>query len=141
MVLDLTRDLDEWQIFSSPREARVDMRNSYDEDRWRGQPSFPIFIVDKDTMEPVCRPMAQGCALVQKSHNAQQFAQTAIQRHRAAKARERLCGRWWLQRRVCSSSLKLQTISIEVKARSAHATEAERRRDRGLRPARLTSVV
>ena len=66
MVLDLTRDLDEWQIFSSPREARVDMRNSYDEDRWRGQPSFPIFIVEKDTMEPVCRPMAQGCALGRK---------------------------------------------------------------------------
>jgi len=31
----------------------------YDEDRWLGQPYFPIFIVEKDTMEPVCQPMAQ----------------------------------------------------------------------------------
>jgi hypothetical protein len=58
MVLDLTRELDQWQIFSSPRGARVDMRKSYDEDRWRGQRRYPIFIVEKDTMEPVCRPMA-----------------------------------------------------------------------------------
>jgi hypothetical protein len=66
MVLDLIRDLDEWQIFSSPREARVDMRKSHDKNRWRGQLSFPIFIVEKDTMEPVCRTMAQGCALGRK---------------------------------------------------------------------------
>ena len=34
------------------------MRSSYDEDRWLGQPVFPILIVEKDTMEPVCKPMA-----------------------------------------------------------------------------------
>ena len=35
------------------------MRERYDEDRWLGQPYFPIFIVEKDTMEPVYQPMAQ----------------------------------------------------------------------------------
>jgi hypothetical protein len=58
MVLDLTRELDEWQVYGSPREARAALRSRYDEDRWLGQPYFPIFIVEKDTMEPVCRPMA-----------------------------------------------------------------------------------
>jgi hypothetical protein len=57
-VLDLTRELDEWQVYASPREARAAMRSRYDEDRWLGQPRYPIFIVEKDTMEPVCRPMA-----------------------------------------------------------------------------------
>src|SRR5215831_7405167 len=55
-------------------------------------------------------------ALVQKSHDAQQFAQTAVQRHCAAKARERLCGRWWLQRRVCSSSLAHQEAKADLLA-------------------------
>jgi hypothetical protein len=59
MVLDLTRELDEWQTYGSPREARAALRERYDEDRWPGQPYFPIFIVEKDTMEPVCQPMAQ----------------------------------------------------------------------------------
>ena len=59
MVLDLTRELDEWQTYGSPREARAALRERYDEDRWLGQPYFPIFIVEKDTMEPVCQPMAQ----------------------------------------------------------------------------------
>ena len=58
MVLDLTRELVEWQTFGSPREARAAMRNNYDEDRWLGQPFYPVLIVEKDTMEPVCRPMA-----------------------------------------------------------------------------------
>jgi hypothetical protein len=58
MVLDLTRDLDQWQTFNSPREARADLREHYDEDRWFDQDYFPIFIVEKDTLEPVCRPMA-----------------------------------------------------------------------------------
>jgi hypothetical protein len=59
MVLDLTRKLDEWQTYGSPREARAALGERYDEDRWLGQPYFPIFIVEKDTMEPVCQPMAQ----------------------------------------------------------------------------------
>jgi hypothetical protein len=58
MVLDLTRELDEWQTYGSPREARAALRRRYAEDRWLGQPYYPIFLVEKDTMEPVCRPMA-----------------------------------------------------------------------------------
>jgi hypothetical protein len=58
-VLDLTRDLDEWRTYESPREARAALRRNYDEDRWLGQPYYPILIVEKDTMEPVCQPMAQ----------------------------------------------------------------------------------
>jgi len=39
MVLDLTRELVEWQIiFASRREARAHLRRIYDEDRWLGQP-------------------------------------------------------------------------------------------------------
>src|SRR5262249_31766621 len=34
MVLDLTRDLDEWQTYRSPREARAALRRRYQEDRW-----------------------------------------------------------------------------------------------------------
>ena len=58
-VLDLTRDLDQWQTFGSPREARARMRRLYDEDRWLGQKYFPLLVVEKDTMEPVCKPMAE----------------------------------------------------------------------------------
>jgi hypothetical protein len=58
MVIDLTRDLVEWETFTSPREARAEMREQYDEDRWLGQPYYPVLIVEKDTMEPVCKPMA-----------------------------------------------------------------------------------
>jgi hypothetical protein len=35
------------------------MRRNYQEDRWTGQPYYPILIVEKDTLEPVCKPMAQ----------------------------------------------------------------------------------
>jgi hypothetical protein len=58
MVLDLTRELDEWQIYGSAREARAHARQVYDEDRWLGQLFYPILIIEKDTMEPVCKPMA-----------------------------------------------------------------------------------
>jgi hypothetical protein len=58
MVLDLTRELDEWRIYGSPREARAESRRLYDEDRWLRQSWYPILIVEKDTMEPVCKPMA-----------------------------------------------------------------------------------
>ena len=34
------------------------MRRRYDEDRWANQLYYPVFLVEKDTMEPVCRPMA-----------------------------------------------------------------------------------
>jgi hypothetical protein len=60
MVLDLTRDLDQWRVYSSPRDARKRLREVYDEDRWLGQRHYPILIVEKDTMEPVCKPMASG---------------------------------------------------------------------------------
>ena len=35
------------------------MRRLYDEDRWLGQKYFPLLVVEKDTMEPVCKPMAE----------------------------------------------------------------------------------
>ena len=59
MVLDLTRELDEWEFYNSPREARAAMRRFYTEDRWLGQEMFPILIVEKDTLEPVCKPIVQ----------------------------------------------------------------------------------
>jgi len=34
IVLDLTRELIEWQIYGSPRQARAALRERYDEDRW-----------------------------------------------------------------------------------------------------------
>ena len=58
MVLDLTRELDEWQTYDSPREARAVMRRRYEEDRWLGQKLYPVLIVEKDTLEPVCKPIA-----------------------------------------------------------------------------------
>jgi hypothetical protein len=58
-VLDLTRELDQWLTYTSPREARARLRRVYTEDRWLGQPYYPIFIVEKDTLEPVCKPIAQ----------------------------------------------------------------------------------
>lgn len=58
-VLDLTRELDEWQTYTSPREARAALRRHYAEDRWLGQPYYPILIVEKDAMEPVCKPIAR----------------------------------------------------------------------------------
>lgn len=59
-VLDLTRDLDQWQVYGSPRDARAAMCRRYTEDRWLGQPAYPVLIVEKDTLEPVCKPMAQA---------------------------------------------------------------------------------
>jgi hypothetical protein len=59
-VLDLTRDLDTPIAYNSPRDFRAMMRAAYDEDRWFGQEYFPILIVEKDTLEPVCKPMARA---------------------------------------------------------------------------------
>jgi len=59
-VLDNTRELDTWLMYRSPLETRVSMRRVYDEDRWLGQPYFPVTIVEKDTMEPICQPIARG---------------------------------------------------------------------------------
>jgi hypothetical protein len=42
--------IDQWQMFGSPREARADLRRSYDEDRWLEQEYYPIFIVEKDSL-------------------------------------------------------------------------------------------
>jgi hypothetical protein len=57
-VLDLTREVVEWQVYSSPREARALLRKHYDEDRWLGQPYYPILVVEKDTLEPITQPIA-----------------------------------------------------------------------------------
>ncbi len=57
-MLDLTRELDEWQTYGSPREARAAMRRRYEEDRWLGQKYYPVLIVEKHTLEPVCKPIA-----------------------------------------------------------------------------------
>lgn len=59
-VLDLTRELDEWQTYNSPREARAAMRRDYEEDRWLGQPYYPVLLVEKDTIEPVAKPIASN---------------------------------------------------------------------------------
>jgi hypothetical protein len=59
MVLDLTRELDERLTYGSPRDAREATRQYYDEDRWLEQEYFPILIVEKDTLEPVCQPLAE----------------------------------------------------------------------------------
>ena len=58
-VLDLTRELDKPLMFNSHREAREVIRSRYDEDRWIGQPYYPMLIVEKDTLEPICKPMAE----------------------------------------------------------------------------------
>jgi hypothetical protein len=34
------------------------MRRNYEEDRWLGQKYFPVLIVEKDTLEPICQPIA-----------------------------------------------------------------------------------
>jgi hypothetical protein len=49
-------ELDTWVVFDNARAA---LRQQYDEDRWRGQLYYPLFIVEKDTMQPVCRPMTR----------------------------------------------------------------------------------
>jgi hypothetical protein len=58
-LLDLTRDVTEWQVYTSVREARAAMRERYTEDKWIGQPYYPILLVEKDTMEPICKPLAR----------------------------------------------------------------------------------
>ena len=58
-VLDLTRELDTPLAYGSTRDARANIREIYDEDRWIGQPNYPLLIVEKDTMQPVCKPIAQ----------------------------------------------------------------------------------
>jgi hypothetical protein len=91
MVLDLTRELDQWQVYESPRAARKDMRDSYQEDRWLGQPYYPIFLVEKDTMEPVCRPMAsrwqmpfassRGYSSLKLQHDVAEVLKNRFKRH------------------------------------------------------------
>jgi hypothetical protein len=87
-VLDLTREFVEWQVFNSPREARAAMRRRYDEDRWLGQPYFPIFIVEKDTMVPVCEPMAQDWQM--KFASSRGYGSLKLQYDTARKLSERL---------------------------------------------------
>jgi hypothetical protein len=58
MVLDLTRDISTPLTYASCREARASLRRIYDEDRWQRQKYFPVLVVEKDTMEPICQPIA-----------------------------------------------------------------------------------
>jgi hypothetical protein len=60
MVLDLTRNVEQWETYESARDARAQLRRQYTEDRWLGQPYYPVLIIEKDTMEPVCEPIAQA---------------------------------------------------------------------------------
>ena len=94
MVLDLTRELDEWQTYASPREARADLRRSYTEDRWLGQPYYPVLIVEKDTLEPVCKPMAQGWQMPFASSRG--YGSLKLQHDVAEKLRHRYArtGQW-----------------------------------------------
>ena len=59
MVLDLTREIDHWQTYELPRDARAAMRRRYTEDRWLGQAFYPVLIAEKDTLEPVLEPVAR----------------------------------------------------------------------------------
>jgi hypothetical protein len=58
MVLDLTREIDQWSTYRSPGEARAALKRRYDEDRWLGQDFYPILIAEKDTLEPILQPVA-----------------------------------------------------------------------------------
>jgi hypothetical protein len=58
-VLELTHEIAEPLTFRDPRDAQQWLRGIYDEDRWLGQPFYPLLIVEKDTMEPICRPLAR----------------------------------------------------------------------------------
>jgi hypothetical protein len=84
MVLDLTRELEDWQVFASPREARAHLRQYYDEDRWLGQRYFPVFVVEKDTLQPVCRPMAEGWQM--KFASSRGYGSLTLQHDTAEKA-------------------------------------------------------
>jgi hypothetical protein len=87
-VLDLTREFVEWEVYNSPREARAAIRRRYDEDRWFGQPYFPIFIVEKDTMVPVCEPMAGDWQM--KFASSRGYGSLKLQYDTARKLSERL---------------------------------------------------
>jgi hypothetical protein len=89
MVLDLTRELDEWQTYNSPREARAALRRRYDEDRWLGQPYFFVLVVEKDTMEPICRPIASRWQIPFASSRG--YSSLKLQRDVAKMIRERHC--------------------------------------------------
>jgi hypothetical protein len=93
-VLDLTRDLDQWQTYTSAREARARLRLVYDEDRWLGQPYYPVFIVEKDTMEPICRPMAMRWQMPFASSRG--YSSLKLQHDVAAMLRQRFAktGQW-----------------------------------------------
>jgi hypothetical protein len=87
-VLDLTRELVEWQMYGSPREAREHLRQSYDEDRWLGQACYPILIVEKDTLQPICQPIAHRWQMPFSSSRG--YGSLKIQYDAAAALRRRL---------------------------------------------------
>jgi hypothetical protein len=88
MVLDLTRELVRWRTCSSPREARKRMRQTYTEDKWSGQPCFPIMVVEKDTLVPVCEPMAERWQMPFASSRG--YGSLTLQHDTAAMLRGRL---------------------------------------------------
>jgi hypothetical protein len=94
MVLDLTRELDEWQTYDSPREARAAMRRQYEEDRWLGQKFYPVLIVEKDTLKPIGKPIAsrwqmpfassRGYSSLKLQHDVAQMLLARYARYRQA---------------------------------------------------------
>jgi hypothetical protein len=72
------------------------MRRSYSEDRWVGQKFYPILIVEKDTMEPVCKPMARRWQMPFASSRGygsltlQHDVAEMLNRRRAAECRDEL---------------------------------------------------
>jgi hypothetical protein len=86
-VLDLTREIVQWQTYQSPREARARLRRTYDEDRWLGQKFYPILIVEKDTLDPVCRPMASTWQMPFASSRG--YGSLTLQRDTAKMLRDR----------------------------------------------------
>jgi hypothetical protein len=86
-VIDLTRELDQWQTYRSAREAREHLRRRYDEDRWDGQSFYPVLVVEKDTMEPVLRPVAMRWQMPFASSRG--YSSLKLQHDTAAAIRER----------------------------------------------------
>jgi hypothetical protein len=87
MVLDLTRELDEPLIYDSPRDARQHLRSIYNEDRWHGQPFYPIVIVEKDTLEPIVKPHARHWSMPFASSRG--YSSLTLQRDTARMLRDR----------------------------------------------------
>jgi hypothetical protein len=102
------------------------MRRRYDEDRWLAQPFYPILIVEKDTMEPVRKPMAyrgqmpfassRGYGSLTLQHDVAEM----LNRRRALTGQSRVVFR-------LIASTKLRTAARSLRRRSATCSSNERR--------------